>query len=105
MDYQLQQSQLWEKHLQDDAYGVPTQHQLYCHECRFARVWVPHRQQMSNAMVNYTMDTKCVHSLLSICKAFVNISAKRSKGKSTVLGSDLLSKTLPTFVTGSKQVH
>ena len=59
------------------------------------RVWVPHRQQMSNAMVNYTMDTKCVHSLLSICQAFVNISAKRSKGKSTVLGSDLISKTLP----------
>ena len=66
MDYQLQQSQLWEKHLQDDAYGVPTQHQLYCHECRFARVWVPHRQQMSNAMVI----TPWIRNVYTPCLAF-----------------------------------
>ena len=44
-------------------------------------------------------------SLLCVRKVLIIIGAKRSKRKSTVVRTDLLSKILPTFVTSGQQVH
>ena len=87
MHHQLQQSQLWERRIfkmMQTVFHLSISGTVMNVDLRVFGCLIVFRQQLSNAMVNYTMDTKCLHSLLSICQAFVNISAQRSKGKSTV---------------------
>ena len=85
MHHQLQQSQLWERRIlkmMQTVFHLSISGTVMNVDLRVFGCLIVFRQQLSNAMVNYTMDTKCVDSLLSICK-------------STVVGSDLPRKPFP----------
>ena len=84
---------LGETQLQDDAEGFPTQHQRYRDECRL-RVFgclILYRQQLSNAMIHYTMDTECNHSYLAFARPLpiFYLQEKQRQEHSCTLGSSL----------------